>query len=91
MPELERDRYLVIYNLSNFLLAISVSKSLDPGVSGSDLYISLCLTTLTLHAFKMNTLTKLYGLPGCLIMGRKLNYHVTVICKIIFLKNIFCL
>jgi hypothetical protein len=89
MLQFHRDQYLMIYNLSNFLLAISVSETLVPGVSGTHIYFILP-HTLTLCTLKVNTLTKLYGLPGCLIIGRKLNYNVMVFCKIICLKNNFC-
>ena len=89
MLEFDRDRYLMIYNLSNFLLTILEWETLVPDARGTDTYFNLP-HILTLCTFKMNTLPKLYGLPGCLIVGRKTNYHVMVFCKIICLKNNFC-
>ena len=44
MLEIDRDLYLMIYNLSNFLLAFIVSETLVLGASGTGIYTSVCLT-----------------------------------------------
>lgn len=88
MLESDRDWYLMIYNLSNFLLTISLSETLVPGVSGT--YIFQSASHINLMHIRNEHLNKTLWITGLSNMGRKLNYHVMVFYKIICLKNNFC-